>query len=72
MAQEAQISQCAYWLALASIDGIGAKRVRQLIARFGLVENIFHAPLSDIAFLPRFNPLLATQILQAGKNLGKF
>ena len=66
------ISQPAYWLALASVDGIGIKRLKQLIERFGSLENVFEASISQIACLPKFNPLLASKILQAGKKLNSF
>jgi DNA processing protein len=46
--------------------------VKQLISRFGSVEKIFAASISQIACLPRFNPLLASEILQAGKRLSNF
>jgi len=66
------ISKRAYWLALASIDGVGIKRVKQLIARFDSVEKSFAASIAQISSLSGFNPLLASKILQAGKKLGNF
>jgi DNA processing protein len=66
------ISKRAYWLALASVDGVGIKRLKQLIARFDSLEKVFDASISQIACLPRFNPLLASKILQAGKRLNNF
>lgn len=66
------ISKRAYWLALASVDGIGIKRVKQLIERFGALENVFDASISQIACLPKFNPLLASKVLQAGRRLSNF
>ncbi|MBM3235992.1 DNA-protecting protein DprA [Candidatus Poribacteria bacterium] len=72
MVQRVHISKCAYWLALASVDGVGMKKLKQLIARFDSLEKVFEASLSQIACLPRFNPLLASKILQAGRRLNNF
>jgi len=72
MNQRVDISKRAYWLALASIDGVGIKRLKQLIARFDSLEKVFDASISQIVCLPRFNPLLASKILQAGKRLSNF
>ena len=72
MNQRVDISKRTYWLALASIDGVGIKRLKQLIARFDSLEKVFDASISQIVCLPRFNPLLASKILQAGKRLSNF
>jgi len=72
MDSRVHISKRAYWLALASVDGVGIKRLKQLIARFGSLEKVFEASISQIACLPRFNPLLASKILQAGRRLSNF
>jgi DNA processing protein len=72
MDRRVHISKRAYWLALASVDGVGIKRLKQLIARFDSLEKVFDASISQIACLPRFNPLLASKILQAGKRLSNF
>lgn len=61
-----------YWLALASIEGIGSVRMRRLIARFGSVQAIFEAELPEIARLPSFNPVLASRILTVSGNLPTF
>jgi DNA processing protein len=72
MDRRVHISKRAYWLALASVDGVGIKRLKQLRARFDSLEKVFDASISQIACLPRFNPLLASKILQAGKRLSNF
>jgi DNA processing protein len=72
MNRRVHISKRAYWLALSSVDGVGIKRVKQLIARFDSLEQVFDASISQIACLPRFNPRLATEILQTGKKLSNF
>lgn len=72
MNRRVDISKRAYWLALASVDGVGIKRLNQLIARFDSLEKVFDASISQIACLPRFNALLASKILQAGKKLSNF
>jgi len=61
-----------FWLALVSVDNIGPRRVKLLLSRFGTIENIFSADIADIASLPKFNPLLAKNILKAGKKFDKF
>jgi len=60
------------WLALVSVENVGPKRVKLLLDRFGTIDQIFSADLVDIARLPKFNPLLANRILQAGKNIHRF
>ncbi len=52
-----------YLFALASVEGIGAVRLKRLLTRFGNVERIFDAELVEIAQLPNFNPILASRIL---------
>jgi len=54
------------------VDGVGMKRLKQLIERFGPLEKVFEASISQIACLPKFNPLLAAKILRAGKKLSNF
>ena len=57
-----------YWFALATIEGIGSVRIRRLLARFGSIDRIFDAELSEIARLPSFNPILAARILKVRQN----
>lgn len=52
-----------YLFALASVEGIGAVRIKRLLTRFGSVQRIFEAELVEIAQLPHFNPILASRIL---------
>ena len=52
-----------YLFALASVEGIGAVRIKRLLTRFGSIERVFEAELVEIAQLPQFNPILATRIL---------
>lgn len=61
-----------YWLALASVEGLGSVRIRRLIARFGSVQAIFEAELPEIARLPTFNPVLASRILTVSVNFPTF
>ena len=61
-----------FWLALASVEGIGPIRIKRLLNRFGSVENVFDAEFSELACLPLFNPLLASRVLEVRKRLGKF
>ena len=61
-----------FWFALASVDGVGPMRIKRLLNRFGTIEAIFDAELSDIARIPLFNPLLATRILKARIRVAEF
>ena len=57
-----------YWLALASVEGLGGIGIKRLLTRFGSVSSIFKAELPEIASLPSFNPVLASRILAVAKN----
>ena len=61
-----------FWFALASVDGVGPMRIKRLINRFGTIEAIFDAELSEIARVPLFNPLLAARILKARIRVAEF
>ncbi len=52
-----------YLFALASVEGIGPVRIKQLLTRFGSTEQIFDAEIVEIAQLPQFNHTLALRIL---------
>lgn len=66
------MTQREFWLGLTSVDGIGPIRVKQLLNRFGSVENVFDAEFSELACLPLFNPLLASRVLEVRTRLDKF
>ena len=61
-----------FWFALASVDGVGPMRIKRLLNRFGTIEAVFDADLSEIARIPLFNPLLAARILKAGIRIAEF
>ncbi len=61
-----------YLFALNSVEGIGPVRIKNLLKHFGTVERIFEAEIYEIAQLPRFNPILATRILTARKQLDQY
>ena len=61
-----------FWFALASVDGVGPMRIKRLLNRFGTIEAIFDAELSEIARVPLFNPLLAARILKARIRVAEF
>ena len=61
-----------YLFALNSVDGIGPVGIKNLLKHFGTVEGIFEAEIYEIAQLPRFNPILATRILTARKQLDQY
>ena len=54
-----------FWLALASVEGIGPVHIRYLLERFGTIEKVFEADLLEISRLPLFDPLLASKVLKA-------
>ncbi len=60
-----------YLFALASVEGIGAVRIRRLLERFGSAERVFDADLVEIAQLPQFNPILASRILVVRKRFSE-
>ena len=59
-----------FWSALAAVEGIGPIRISRLLDRFGSVEQIFEAEISEIASLPLFNPILASRVLESRTNFG--
>jgi len=54
-----------YTLALVSVPGIGPKRFRSLIARFGSAREAFLAPQRELAFWARSEPGLAGRIVDS-------
>ena len=61
-----------FWFALASVDGVGPMRIKRLLNRFGTIEAVFDAELSEIARVPLFNPLLAARILKTRIRVTEF
>ncbi|MDE0301500.1 MAG: DNA-processing protein DprA [Candidatus Poribacteria bacterium] len=61
----------AFWLALASVEGIGPVRINRLLSRFGSVEKVFDAKFSEIVRLPLFSPELASRVIAVRERLGK-
>ena len=51
-----------FWLALASIGGIGPIQIRYLLREFETLEAAFSADLTEIARLPMFDSLLAAKL----------
>ncbi len=58
-----------YWLALHSVDGIGAATYLKLIEKFGSPRQVFSASHVAIAALPRLPAGKADEILQAVERL---
>ena len=58
--------EVAAYLALAQVPGIGASRVRTLLAAFGSARGAIQAPHGAIAALPGFSRAAATAIRAAG------
>ena len=54
-----------FWLALASIGGIGPIQIRYLLREFETLEAAFSADLTEIARLPMFDSLLAAKLQKA-------
>lgn len=61
-----------YWMALSSVAGVGSKTVQMLVSRFGSPKEVFSAPVTEIARMPRLDLPLAREILDAGKRLAEF
>ncbi|MGH7613493.1 MAG: DNA-processing protein DprA [Gemmatimonadales bacterium] len=59
------------YLSLAQIPGIGAARLRTLIAAFGSAGGALVAPHGAIAALPGFGPAAATAVRAAGHRAGE-
>ena len=64
--------QREYLFVLNSVEGIGPIGINNLLKHFRTVERIFEAEIYEIAQLPRFNPILATRILTARKQLDQY
>ncbi len=62
--------ELAAYLALGQIPGIGAARLRTLIAAFGSAGGALVAPHGAIAALPGFGPAAATAVRGAGRRAG--
>ena len=58
-----------FWVALHSVEGIGAATYAKLLQKFGSPENVFSAPLEDIASIPRLSLDKAKEILAAIEKL---
>jgi DNA processing protein len=59
------------YLSLAQIPGIGAARLRTLVAAFGSAGGALVAPHGAIAALPGFGPAAATAVRAAGRRAGE-
>lgn len=60
-----------YWLALSSINGVGARKIQKLVEKFGSPEAVFSAPVIELADqLKSYD--LACEIIQSVKELTKF
>jgi DNA processing protein len=62
--------ELAAYLALGQIPGIGAVRLRTLVAAFGSASAALVAPHGAIAALPGFGPAAATAVRAAGHRAG--
>lgn len=62
--------ELAAYLALGLIPGIGAARLRTLLAAFGSAGDALVAPHGAIASLPGFGPAAATAIRATGRGAG--
>ena len=69
-APERDRDEVAAYLAVAQVPGIGASRLRTLIAAFGSAAGAIHAPHGAIAALPGFTRAAATAIRAAGITRG--
>src|SRR6266516_801227 len=62
--------ELAAYLALAQVAGIGAARLRTLVAAFESAASVFHAPHGAIAALPGFTRAAATAIRAGSPRAG--
>ncbi len=67
---DADRDELAAYLALGQIPGIGAARLRTLVAAFGSAGGALVAPHGAIAALPGFGPAAATAVRVAGRDVG--
>lgn len=70
-APDAGRDDLAAYLALSQIPGIGAARLRTLLAAFGSAAGAQLAPAGAIAGLPGFGPAAATAVRGAGRRGGE-
>lgn len=67
MAVQSEVSQQAYWLALALTPGLGATRGRKLVGHFGSAANVFHASLTELEAAGL--PAVSAQSIATGASL---
>jgi DNA processing protein len=58
-----------FWVALHSVEGIGAATYAKLLQKFGSPEDVFSAAIEDIASIPRLSLEKAKEILAAVEKL---
>ncbi|MCI0495001.1 DNA-processing protein DprA, partial [candidate division KSB1 bacterium] len=58
-----------FWVALHSVEGIGAATYAKLLQKFGSPEDVFSAAIDDIASIPRLSLDKAKEILAAIEKL---
>jgi DNA processing protein len=58
-----------YWLALSLTSGLGPKRARRLVEKFGAVEDVFHASLTELEAAGL--AAVAAQSIASGKSLAE-
>ena len=54
---QAATSNAIYWLALSLTPGLGPTRGRKLVERFGNIQDIFHASLTELVLGEFIHPL---------------
>lgn len=59
--------QSTYWLALALTQGLGPRRIKQLIEHYGTAERVFQASLTELEATGR--RAVSAQSLATGKSL---
>lgn len=64
-----EYQELKYWLALQSVDGIGAGTFHRLMDRFGSPKEVFRASQKDIGSLYRLSESKAAEILAAHSKL---
>ncbi|MDZ7263556.1 MAG: helix-hairpin-helix domain-containing protein, partial [candidate division KSB1 bacterium] len=58
-----------YWLALQSVEGIGAATYLKLLDRFGTARDVFSASMADLTAIPRLPAPISAEILRVSERI---
>ena len=63
--------ELAAWIALQTVEGIGAASLGRLIARFGSARAVLAASAEELAQVPKVPGLVLSGVLRAARGLGR-